>query len=798
MDSYRGSSFLESMFETMDEGVSVFDADLRMVAVNRRFREILGFPESLCKPGTPFEMFVRYNVEQGDYGPGDPEQQIRDRVARARLFEPHHFERERPDGTILEIRGRPLPGGGFVTVYADITKRARAERELRKSNSVLEDTLAHMDQGISIFDSDLRLLAFNRKLYEVLEFPEHLRRAGTPLADFIRYNAERGEYGPGDIDEQVRQRIEIARQMQPHQFTRARPDGTVLEIRGVPIPDGRGFVTTYTDITKRAHAEQATLRASRMYAALGATNEAILRAKSPEELYQRLCDAAVHGGKFVTTAVMLPADDGWAKAVAITSSGTGVEEISAARISVDAATPEGRGLVGTAFRTLRPCVSDDFLNDERTRPWHDMGRRSAIGSAAALPLIRSGQAVGVLIFTSQEKAAFDPEIVQLLERMAENAVFALENLEHERERRHAEQAARQLGRMYAALSATNEAIIRAKSPEELYQQVCDAAVHGGQFVSTAVILAEPGNIWARVAAATGKGAQTLREVRLSIDESVPEGRGLVGVVYRTQKSAIVNDFFSDERLRPWYDDARRIGLASEALMPLFRAGHCIGTLAFYASEKDWFNGEIVKLLEHMAENVSFALDNFDRELERKRAEERIEHLATHDALTELPNRTLFNELLMASIETARRYKRKFGLLFVDLDGFKLINDTLGHEAGDALLKEMGERFKHCLRASDVVARLGGDEFVVLLQEISDFKQVDQVAQKLLSAAIRPMTIQGRECRISASIGVAIYPDHAENGEALLKNADTAMYAAKEEGKNCVQFSEKGGRRISSR
>lgn len=172
---------------------------------------------------------------------------------------------------------------------------------------------------------------------------------------------------------------------------------------------------------------------------------------------------------------------------------------------------------------------------------------------------------------------------------------------------------------------------------------------------------------------------------------------------------------------------------------------------------------------------------------RKEAEERVQYLATHDEMTGLPNRALFSQMLGNALESATRYNRKFALLFIDLDRFKQINDTLGHEAGDQLLKEMAKRFRGALRASDVVARLGGDEFVVLVQEINSRAQVTAVARTLLSVAIKPMEISGQECRITASIGIGMFPGHGADEQALMKNADIAMYLAKEEGKNTYQF-----------
>lgn len=173
--------------------------------------------------------------------------------------------------------------------------------------------------------------------------------------------------------------------------------------------------------------------------------------------------------------------------------------------------------------------------------------------------------------------------------------------------------------------------------------------------------------------------------------------------------------------------------------------------------------------------------------DRKESEERIQFLATHDSLTSLPNRFMFNNILNLALESAHRHQRKLAVLFIDLDRFKNINDTLGHDAGDLLLQEMAARLRECLRASDVVGRLGGDEFIILLPEVDTAEQAAHVAQKVLEKIINPVLILGQECRVTASIGICIYPDDASDEQSLMKNADIAMYRAKEEGKNNYQF-----------
>lgn len=170
---------------------------------------------------------------------------------------------------------------------------------------------------------------------------------------------------------------------------------------------------------------------------------------------------------------------------------------------------------------------------------------------------------------------------------------------------------------------------------------------------------------------------------------------------------------------------------------------------------------------------------------RKNAENRIRHQALHDALTDLPNRTLFSERLKQSIIHARRDKSSLGLMYFDLDKFKPINDSYGHEVGDLLLKTVAGRVVDCVRESDTVARLGGDEFVVLLPRLENAKDALAVAEKIRDALATPFCLAENSFEISASIGVALYPEHGDDEVTLTRNADAAMYQAKQNGRNQV-------------
>jgi diguanylate cyclase (GGDEF)-like protein/PAS domain S-box-containing protein len=171
----------------------------------------------------------------------------------------------------------------------------------------------------------------------------------------------------------------------------------------------------------------------------------------------------------------------------------------------------------------------------------------------------------------------------------------------------------------------------------------------------------------------------------------------------------------------------------------------------------------------------------------RRAEERIRRLAHFDELTGLPNRTMFMHTLQRAFSLAQRRGKQFALFFIDLDRFKNINDSLGHEAGDRLLQVVAQRLRQNLRESDTVARLGGDEFVVLVEDCTDVRELNAIAQNILAALGRPYLLSGQEYHVTGSIGISTYPADGQDPAALLKNADIAMYLAKDRGKNNFQF-----------
>ncbi len=225
---------------------------------------------------------------------------------------------------------------------------------------------------------------------------------------------------------------------------------------------------------------------------------------------------------------------------------------------------------------------------------------------------------------------------------------------------------------------------------------------------------------------------------------------------------------------------RNAAIRSAFAFPIRVDGETVGVMELYATGRRPLDRDLLRIAGQLGGLIG-------QHIARRETEQRLQFVVSHDPLTGLPNRTIFTQRLSQAIAQAARYEHKVGLLFVDLDGFKIVNDTMGHEAGDRLLREVADRLRESLREGDTVGRYGGDEFVVLIEQYDPSMQVEGVAQKILDQAASPFMLDGQEFHLSASIGIATYPNDGQDGAALLKHADIAMYRAKEAGKNQYQF-----------
>ena len=536
------------MLEHLPVGIALFDPELRVLSVNRLAIQMLEFPPELFSGEMPtLEDLLYFNACRGEYGPGDPHEQTRQRMELAFKREPHRFVRQRPDGMVLDVIGAPLPGGGFVSIYTDITERERNATAMHDQALYLRSVLAHLPQGISVFDEQLRLKCWNHKFLEVLDLPPEGVYTDVAFQDLIRYPAERGEFGPGDPEAYIQQRREWALRFEPHRLERTRPTGRTHLIEGCPMQaDGRtvGFVSSYIDITENK------------------AREAALTEKN--ELLQTLADNL-------------------------------------------------------------PCGVSVFDKDLHL-------------------VLMNDEAIRLL--------GFSRELVNQCPHFSELARFNAERGEY-------------------------------------------GAVDVAAFVADLT-------------------AKALHPTHHRLERVRPNG--------------VVIDLVG-------------------APIP---------------------HGGLVTLYSDVTE--------------QRNAARAIERLAHHDTLTGLANRYALEARLDQLVADARRHNRRLVVLFLDMDNFKGINDSMGHGIGDEFLRVTALRLRSAVRENDIVARLGGDEFVVVLSDMGEPQHALSAAAKLLEQLSQPVTLAGQELSPSTSIGICFYPQDGRDRGSLMQSADIAMYQAKQMGK----------------
>jgi PAS domain S-box-containing protein len=249
---------LGAVLDAIQYGVLFMDKDLRIRMNNQAYRDMWQMPEAFFANNPTIRETMEYGRKTGLYGVSeeDWEAYLEARLGPIERGETTTQELQLANGKLLQYQCVVLPDGGRMLTYFDITELKRREQDLAENSAILGATLESMDQGISMLDSDLRMIAFNRRFLEILGLPAGRFEPGDSFEDLLRYNAERGEYGKGDTEEQVRARLGLIRSHAPHSLERTRPDGTVVEIRGKPVA-GWGLLTTYTDVTEERRSEQA-------------------------------------------------------------------------------------------------------------------------------------------------------------------------------------------------------------------------------------------------------------------------------------------------------------------------------------------------------------------------------------------------------------------------------------------------------------------------------------------------------------------------------------------------------------
>jgi len=547
--------------------------------------------------------------------------------------------------------------------------------ESRRRHAYLEAVIANLPQGISVFDENLCLRVWNPGFLDVLELPPAAVYDGVHFSELIRITASRGEYGPGEIEEQVARLTAKARQFKAHRFERLRPSGRTHLVDGEPLYIGgelAGFITTYTDITEHKAAEN-SLR--QQHDLLQTVIESIPSALS---LFDQDGLLALHNQAF-RRLLDLPQtlfDD------------TPVTMEKIFRFNA------GRGEYGLGdpediVRTLL-CRSDKHLphHIERTRP---NGQTLDI---RGVPLPDGGL---VTVYTDISERRASAERDQLAQKVFLHTPTGIIFTD-------------EAHRILSINPATSQ--MTGYDPVELLGHTVFGLIEASPDLTP---------------------------------ESFQENTATSG---------------------SWYSELEISQKSGEHFPAGIRVSRVDDPQSGLPAHYIWILADIT---------------------ERREAEERMRHIAQHDALTGLPNRLALLMRLAQLLPEARRHEWNVAIMFIDLDRFKIINDTLGHQVGDELLREVACRLDNVVRETDFVARLGGDEFVVILPGISAPSDAAIVAGKIIAALSTQIQAEGHELHTSPSIGISIFPDDGPDGDTILKNADTAMYHAKAAGRNNYQF-----------
>lgn len=521
-----------------------------------------------------------------------------------------------------------------------------------------------------------------------------------------------------------------------HEYIAHLGGGNILS--AIPVADGLensvlGWLSqTQINLARidaqKKQAEARNQRLTQLYAALSHCNQAIVRCTSEAMLYEEVCRVVVaFGGMKMAWIGLFNETSKTIEPVAAFGSGT--EYLDEVRFSIDHNSAHPNANNGRVFGEDQPEWIQDFQQASRTAPHYDRVQHFGWAGGAGLPLHRDGMVIGMLCMYADEINAFDDEVRSLLLEMSADIDYALRNFDLSARREQAINALRESEQRLQTIIETEPECVK----------VVDA--HGRLLQMNAAGLAM-------------LEAESLAEVQQhSLLDFILPG-------YRSNFAAL--------HQRVMNGDTGFLEFEIKGIQGTQR------WLETHAAPMRDANGEITML------GVTRDITAY------KHSEKRIQYLAHFDALTGLPNRAQLDDRANYAISLAQRSQAPVAVMFLDLDHFKDINDTLGHSVGDALLIELANRLRLVLREEDTVSRLGGDEFIFLLHGL-DVTKVSHVAQKVLDVIAEPCRIEPYDLNVTGSIGIAMYPDDGADLETLLKCADTAMYRAKNDGRQTYRF-----------
>lgn len=871
------------LFEQAADAIVVLDREQRVVEANISFANMLGYTLDEALKLRPWDWDAIYTTE---------EQLLAQWLTMPTQTETFETKWRRRSGEVfdIEVSANPADWSGETLLFCmcrDITWRKKTEAAILDSQIRFKYVTNAITDAVWDWDLQSGHMWWSEGMETLFGYSKE--EVGSDIEFWL------DRIHPDDKERvlhSVYLAIDCGIEKWSDEYRFMYKDGTFAYVmdRAFVMRDASGkairMVGGLADQTRSRQAELELIRLNRALRMLSACNESLIRATNEMQLLTDVCRITVEIGGYLLAWVGYAEDDTYCSIKPMGYAGAGRDYVSSINASWSEANPKGRGPAGKTIRSGTASISEDITNDPYFSPWSTDAKKHGFRGLITLPLNNKSGTFGLLaLYTGEVRSSRDGE-VQLLQEMADDLAFGINNLRAQDEHRRVHAAVLKVATGVSATTGTEFFEQLASSMVE----ALDAAVGivaqlipGDPPTARTIALILDGEAMDRLDyvltdtpcehVVTGKSCMFEQGVQQQfpkdkileqwgvvayigtpLKNSAGEVIGFMSVLFRSplksgdfinstlqifadraaselerretdmrvrdqaslldkaKDAIVVRDL--DHKVQFWNKGAERLyGWTSKEAM-----GESVEKLLYDDMTEYWlaidillkhgeWSGEIVHrhrdgsqlfieahwtlVRDDAGEPQSILAINTDIS-QRKAVESEIQHLAFYDPLTGLPNRMLLLDRLQQALVGSVRSMQVGALLFIDLDNFKNLNDTVGHDVGDLLLKGVAERLSSCVRETDTVARLGGDEFVIVLENLSE-NQVDAadraraVGEKIIFAFNQAFELRGNPYHSTPSIGVALFIDHQVSVDELLKRADLAMYQAKASGRNTLRF-----------
>jgi diguanylate cyclase (GGDEF)-like protein/PAS domain S-box-containing protein len=786
--------------ETMSHGLCMFDAAGRIMLFNRRFLDLYDLSADTIRPGISTRQMLEHSAERGNIRPAQFDAFCRSYEAQLAAGQPFVWRKQLPDGRTVMMDYRRLPDGGWVGLFEDVSDVTKLERELRNQFERLDLAVSTMSYGIAMFGPDERLTMCNDQYHSMYNQDPAVVQPGILYRDILAYAVGNGSHPELTLDELYEMRMAPVRRHEVATMELTMDDGRVIQSTCRPTSDG-GWVADHQDVTEQRRAERA------------------LREKNV--LLDATLDSMSHGlCAFDADLKLVMCNDRFLKLYELTES-----MVPAGMHIADVAQFCG-SLDGPGQRTTDEVVAE--IKAQMADPTQPTRRRTS-KSGRTLAIRYRPMADGGWVGTYEDVTDLERAEAEVREQ---NRRFdaALENMAQGLTLLDRDLRLVACNQRYIELYGFDSARVK---PGILLRDIINHGIEigvftpeGGDKVFAAyeqqnrigrggVALRRLGN--GRVIEVRNepmpnggwvttceditereRAAEVLQEQNRRFDAALENMAQGLCMIDQDEKIIVCNQRFLDI-----YGHPPELVKPGANMRDVLQATFARGVLAQITAEqlqqefterldrdlstshRQLTDGRTIMIMRRRMAHGGWVA-TYEDITERRKAEERIAHMARHDALTDLPNRVLFREKMDEGLAQVRTHGDSMAVLCLDLDNFKSVNDTLGHPIGDKLLMIVAQRLTQVVGEGETIARLGGDEFAVL-QIAPQPHAAETLARRLVEAVSEPIAIDGHEINNAVSIGIAVTPTDGIEADKLMKCADLALYRAKADGRGVYRF-----------